>query len=130
MKRLPILLLPALLGLAACQPSVDAYAPLLDRFILPHNRVLTEDLAQCRSLAAEPDLSQLLLSELAFGTALGGTFGLLAGILFGSPSWGMGIGAAYGTLVGYTSGLSQRLAQQQDIVARCLRGRGYSVLAP
>lgn len=122
--------LAALLVLGGCQPSVDTYLPLLDRFLSPPNRTLTTDLSQCRLLAGEKDTTDLVLSETVFGTALGGTFGLLAGILFGSPNWGMGIGAAYGAAVGYAAGLGQATSARETIVGRCLEGRGYSVLAP
>lgn len=130
MRPLPILLLAIVLCVGGCQPTLEGYAPLMDRFNMPSGRVVADDVAQCRDVALEPDLGSVVWSEAIFGTALGGALGALAGFLFGAPSWGFGLGAVYGAVLGYGNGEIQRVSAQRGIVIRCLTGRGYSVLAP
>jgi len=119
----------AVLGLGACQ-EVKNYLPLLDRAEVPHGRDLPSDIEECRDYAAARDPAADTWWQLANGALVGGTLGLLAGAMLGSPGWGITLGTAYGSVVWYFAGMTGGAVLQQQIIIRCLAGRGYSVLAP
>ena len=129
MRFKPAILLAALLMVSACQ-SVEDYTPLIDRFLLPEGRSLMSDVDQCREYGARRDYSEFILTNTVFGGIFGATLGALAGTLFNSIGWGAGFGAAYGAAIGYATGTGEGFALQQEVVMRCLKGRGYSILAP
>lgn len=81
------------------------------------------DLAECRSYGNELDVG----AEMARGAAVGATAGVLLGAIIGdsdTAAAGAGVGAVHG---GFEEGRHGAVRQQQ-VVKRCLRGRGYSVL--
>lgn len=79
-----------------------------------------EDLAQCKSLGDQVKVEQ----GVAKGAATGAVIGAAVGAIGGGADRGAGYGGIYG---GTKSGVrSQR--EKEQVVKRCMSGRGYRVL--
>lgn len=79
-----------------------------------------EDLAQCKSYGDEVKVEK----GVAKGAATGAVVGAVVGAIGGNADRGAGYGGAYG---GTKSGVSSQREKEQ-VVKRCMRGRGYKVL--
>lgn len=82
-----------------------------------------DDLHECQSYAEEISVAQKTGTKAAGGAVLGGAMGAIWG---NSETAAKGAGA--GGLLGGVKGFSQASREKQQIVKRCLRGRGYRVL--
>jgi hypothetical protein len=119
------LVLAALLGtLAGCARS---YEPIIDSEGVDPARY-QQDLEACRGYAEQVSVG----GEAAAGTGIGAVFGTALGAIAGAFGGGAGEGAAIGAGLGGVTGAAQGTASgvhgQQQVVANCLRHRGYAVL--
>ena len=109
--------------LAGCAAPMHSYQPLVDGDTT--STQYQRDLQDCRNFA----MSKASAEETA---AAGAILGALAGVALlalggGRGGWGnevAAVGAAVGGVQGYTEGAQG----QQNVVKRCLAGRGHRVL--
>ena len=109
--------------LAGCA-TVDRYQPIVD--VHPGDRVAYErDLAECRNLARQlPDPMHAAIAGALIGAALGAALGHAGGFDGAGRQALAGTGAVAGSVAGGAEG-HQSI---QDVVRRCLVGRGWRVL--
>ncbi|BBK30329.1 hypothetical protein STHU_09630 [Allostella humosa] len=81
------------------------------------------DLAECQDLAAQRDPANAAAATAVAGALLGAALGAVVG-----GGRGAAFGAGLGGISGGASGGSAGLANQRQIVANCLSGRGYRVV--
>lgn len=111
---LPIIAIVGLIGGCASHPD-----PIIDQKGVDMAKY-KQDLAECKSYAADVSVAE--------GTAKGAAVGAVVGAAAGAISGDAGAGAGYGGLSGGTqSGLKNQRSKEQ-VVKRCVKGRGYRVL--
>jgi hypothetical protein len=100
--------------------AVEQYRPVVD-----HHVSHEADLADCQQLAAQRPAAASAAGGAAVGAVLGGLLAAAVGLR------GNDIGrvAAWGAANGGINGAAYGVAEQRDIVARCMSGRGYDVIA-
>lgn len=117
-KSLSLLSAPAatviLLGACASHPD-----PIIDSKGV-NMAQYEQDLADCKGFADNISVTE----GTAKGTAVGAVVGAAAGAISGDADRGAGYGALSG---GTRSGLKNQREKEQ-VVKRCIRGRGYRVL--
>lgn len=79
-----------------------------------------QDLAECEEYATQVNPAE----GAARGAAAGGAVGAMTGAIGGDAARGAGIGAVLGGAQSAQMGVRER----DEVVKRCLRGRGYRVL--
>ncbi len=82
-----------------------------------------QDMAECQALADQVPVGERAATGAVVGAVVGGTIGAIVGDGRGAER-GAGVGAVSGTLRGASSGLSE----EDQVLKRCLQGRGYRVL--
>jgi hypothetical protein len=123
--RKPVALLGAIsLLLASCAGS---YRPIVDMKGVDAARY-EQDLAECRAYANDVNPAGEALAGGVVTAALGAAIGAIAGAFTGSAGTGAAAGAAIGGVTGTATGGVGGAAQQQQVIDRCLAGRGYKVL--
>lgn len=118
MKRMPLIM--TLLGLGACQGLQDE--PIID----PQGVNMAQyeqDLAACRAIAEQVDVGRDVAGGAVAGAALGGAIGAIVG-----NSDTAGRGAGVGAVGGGARGAARGMREQDQVLRRCLAGRGYRVL--
>jgi hypothetical protein len=113
-SAVPVTLLAVLL--AGCTSS---RGPIIDTQGVDMARY-QQDLAECESFAAEVNP----VEGTARGAAAGGAVGAMTGAIGGDVGRGAGVGAVLGGAQSARMGVQER----DEVVKRCLRGRGYRVL--
>jgi len=104
--------------------ATTQYRPVVDSGVSRGN--YEDDVADCQQLAnARP-----AVAPAAGGAAVGAVLGALLGVAVGLRGNDVANVAAWGAASGGVQGAAYGAAEQQAIVARCLSGRGYNVLAP
>ena len=121
MQRLA--LLPCLLILHACTSYKDPSAAIVDLKGVDRN-VYEQDLADCKSYAAEVPVGKRAAQGAAVGAAAGAAIGAVSGRTSTGVAQSAGMGAVYG---GGATGIGAR-REQVDVLRECLRGRGYRIL--
>lgn len=111
------LAMAAFLTLSAC---ASTYRPVVDNKTSPQN--YEQDLAECRAYAGDD-------ARAGVGAIIGGVIGAGFSVLMFA---GAGLKADHvhrgvAALGAITGGLSA-MKEQRNIIARCMNGRGYSVL--
>ena len=86
------------------------------------------DLAECKEYAAQIDAGGSALAGALLGAAAGAAGGAIIGSAFGNTSGGAQFGAAGGALSGAGGGGVSAQRAQENVVQRCLAGRGYTLL--
>jgi len=81
------------------------------------------DLADCRQYSEQVETGKKTASGAAGGAVVGG----LIGAIFDGPS-GAARGAGAGAVTGGASGVREGERDENQVVKRCLSGRGYRVL--
>ena len=114
MKR--ILIYTLCLSLTAC---ASTYRPIVDTKVSPAG--YEQDLVDCRNYAGSD-------SRAGVGAIIGGIFGATFGILALAGTDKANAARNIGMAVGAISGGLGAMQGQRDIIARCMAGRGYSVL--
>lgn len=117
------------LALAGCTAQQRGYEPVVDvaGSGKTHDQYVF-DLNQCQSLAAQQNTVKDTATTTGVGALAGAAAGTLLGVIGGKPAHGLWQGAALGGLGGLGYGAYKGWAGQDDMVANCLRGRGYNVL--
>ena len=82
------------------------------------------DKMECEAISENVKYS----TEMAKGALIQGVFSAVLGAAMGSNGNGAGIGAASGAIVGAGKGAWDTNARRDQIVTKCLTGRGYTVL--
>jgi hypothetical protein len=114
-----------LLGAALCGGcATTPYRPLVDSGVSRGD--YESDLADCRELASQRPAAATAVG----GATIGAVFGALLGVAVGLRGEDVRHLAAWGAASGGINGAAYGTAEQQAIVARCMAGRGYNVLAP
>lgn len=111
----PVLLI-AMVFVVGCSAHPD---PIIDTKGV--NMAMYErDLAECRQYAAQINP--------AIGVAKGAAAGGVVGAAIGAINGNVGDAAAVGAVSGGATSAVKADEDKQDVVKRCLRGRGYKVL--
>jgi len=122
MKTVFVVTLGAAVLLSGC--AVEQYRPLVDSGVSKGS--YEADLADCQQLAAQRPAAQQAAGGAAVGAVLGALLAAAVGLRGNDvtrvAAWGAANGGIQGAVVGS--------AQQQEIVDRCMAGRGYNVVAP
>ncbi|MEP7097709.1 MAG: hypothetical protein ABI748_08610 [Dokdonella sp.] len=112
----------ALVGmLAGC--AVQQYRPVVDAGVVRGN--YDDDLVDCQQLAERRPAA----ASAAAGATAGAVLGALLGAAVGLRGNDVARVAAWGAASGGVNGATYGVAEQRAIVARCMGGRGYNVLA-
>lgn len=120
MKKTITAIITAIL-LAGCATSGANYRPMVDT---RPGQNYEQDLAECQAYAHTQ-------AGAADGAVSGAVVGALLGVAFAAIGGGSGFRnemAGIGALTGALQGAGQASGGQQDVIRRCLAGRGYSVL--
>lgn len=120
MKTLPLILTLAFLP-GGC--ATQAWRPLVDSGVSRGN--YEDDLADCRALASRRPAA----AHAAGGAAAGAVLAALFGAAVGLRGADVGRLAAWGAASGGIDGAAYGAAQQRAIIARCMDGRGYTIVA-
>jgi uncharacterized protein YcfJ len=122
MKR-TITTLTAVALLAGCASTARVYQPIVDPKI-GDQAALPEALAECRDLAQQIGQAD----RAAGGAVVGAVLGLAVGAMFGLR--GQNLAALSGSTALLSGVRSAEYAglNQEQVIARCLANRGYSVL--
>ncbi len=104
--------------------AVQNYRPLVDSGVSRGS--YEADLADCQQLAA----TRPAANSAAGGAAAGALLGALLGLAVGLRGDDVGHVAAWGAASGGVQGAAYGSAEQRAIVARCMAGRGWNVVAP
>lgn len=120
MKSLPVVLMAALL-VAGC--ATHTYRPVVDTGVSRGN--YEDDVYDCQQLAAQRPAA----AQAAGGAAAGAAIGALLGLAVGLRGDDVAHLAAWGAATGGIEGAGWGTVEQRAIVARCMEGRGYAVLA-
>jgi uncharacterized protein YcfJ len=111
----------ALAMLSGC--ATTQYRPLADSGVSRGN--YEDDVADCQHLADQRPAA----AQAAGGAAVGAVLGALLGAAVGLRGDDVAEVAAWGAASGGINGAAYGSAEQADIVARCMAGRGYNVVA-
>lgn len=113
----------SLLGLLCAGCAASAYRPVVDTGVSRGN--YEDDVFDCQQLAEQRPAAEKVAGGAVAGAAIGAIFGLAVG-LRGDDVAHL---AAWGAATGGLEGAGWGTAEQRGIVARCMEGRGYAVLA-
>jgi outer membrane lipoprotein SlyB len=111
----------ALTVLSGC--ATTQYRPLVDSGVSRGD--YDDDVAECQQLADQHPAA----AEAAGGAAVGAVLGALLGVAVGLRGNDVANVAAWGAANGGLQGAAYGSAEQQEIVSRCMAGRGYNVVA-
>lgn len=103
------------------QSYTTSYEPVVDQSKC-NNCNYQEDLAQCRAIASDnTNYAGNTIRSAAGGAAIGAIIGAVVGTDIGSV-------AAAGATGGAIGGLGNEMLTVNQMIARCMQGRGYNVL--
>ena len=116
------------IAMSGCATGGSNVIPIIDA---PDTPKLRADLSQCQSLAAQyqsrgNDQATAVIVGAGIGALAGGTINNRRGDFDGD---GALIGGAIGGAAGFGYDANRTQNKQEDIVYRCMVGRGYRVLA-
>ncbi len=111
-------------GLAGCARPYQPIVDLKEVNLLAYE----QDLAECRALAGQVDVGGETIGAGLVGAAIGAAIGAATGAVVGAPGTGAAFGAAAAGTTGLASGAAHGVATQEQVLRRCLDGRGYRVL--
>lgn len=115
------LLAGSTVALGGC--AVEQYRPVVDNGVPKGN--YEADLVDCQQLATRRPAAD----GAAGGAVAGAVLGALLGAAVGLRGSDVGHVAAWGAASGGINGAAYGAAEQRAIVARCMAGRGYQVVA-
>ena len=122
--RLVLLLTAVTTGLAGCAHS---YEPIVDTKGVDQARY-QQDLSECRDYADQVNVGGEAAAGTGIGALLGGALGAIAGAFGGGAGRGAALGAGVGGVAGGAQGTAGGVSGQKQVIANCLRHRGYAVL--
>ena len=119
MKYVNPIAIAALLTLVGCTTT--------DEIIIDEKSVdmtvYRQDLAECKSYAAQVKTTEKGVKGAASGAVIGGAIGAITGGAHGAAQ-----GAGIGAVGGGAKGLGEGESTEIDVVKKCLAGRGYHIL--
>ena len=126
MKIQAVILSTALL--AACA-TPQTYQPRVDTFNTDMN-AFHRDLAECRTLASNPEIAKEALGEAAYTAAAGAATGAVWGSMMSGLGTGeaAGIMAATGAVLGLFEGAANANKAEINVIRLCLQHRGHQIL--
>ncbi len=86
------------------------------------------DLKECKEYAAQIDVGGSALAGALVGAAAGAAVGAATGAAVGRAGTGAAIGSAAGGTGGLGGGVVSATRAQEQMIHRCLIGRGYNIL--
>jgi outer membrane lipoprotein SlyB len=110
--------------LVACSNMGSNYSPIVDKKGVDESRY-QQDLAECQNLSTDAQGAGASGAKKAAG---GAAVGALIGLVGGGNSTNIAQAAGIGGVIGGASGLYSGNAEKENIIRRCLSGRGYRVL--
>lgn len=114
----------AMLSLLGCAEMGSNVQPIIDTKGVNMNKY-EQDLQECQSIATQQlGVVPVAVKGAGAGAAIGGLVGLVAGGNKTNIIRDAGVGAVIGSATGAHSGNES----QEQVVKRCLIGRGYKVL--
>jgi outer membrane lipoprotein SlyB len=122
MRKLVVLV--ASIALAGCARS---YEPIVDNQGVDEARY-QQDLSECRDYAEQVNVGGEAATGTGIGAVLGGALGAVVGAFSGGAGRGAALGAAVGGVTGGAKGTAEGVSGQKQVIANCLRHRGYAVL--
>jgi len=102
---------------------VEQYRPIVDSGVSEGS--YEADLGDCRQLAMQRPAA----ANAVVGATAGAVLGALLGAAVGLRGDDVARVAAWGAANGGINGAASGVAEQRDIVARCMAGRGYDIVA-
>jgi hypothetical protein len=111
-------------SMTACSNMGSNYSPIIDKQGIDEAKY-QQDLAECQNLSTE---AQGAGKDGAKKAAGGAAVGALIGLVGGGNSTNIAQAAGVGGVIGGASGLYSGNQEKQNIIRRCLAGRGYKVL--
>jgi outer membrane lipoprotein SlyB len=122
MRRLVLLAL--LSGLVGCARS---YEPIVDMQGVDAVQY-QQDLEACRAYAEQVNVGGEAATGTGIGAVFGSALGAIAGAFGGEAGKGAALGASLGGVTGGAKGTASGVQGQHQVIANCLRHRGYAVL--
>lgn len=107
-----------------CANMGSGFTPIVDKKGV-NEAQYQKDLQECQGLSTETEGAGADAAKRAAG---GAAVGALIGLVGGSNRTGIAQTAGVGSVIGGASGLYANNAEKQNIIRRCLSGRGYRVL--
>lgn len=107
------------------EPKVAMIEPIIDTKGIDETS-LAADLEECNAYARRINPGANMLASAAAGAAAGAAVGAIVGDEFNTDT--TGYGAKLGGLSGGIQGGASGVATREQVVKRCMAGRGYSVL--
>ncbi len=117
----PLPAIAAIFTLAACTNSGANYVPVIDGAAGP---TYAADLNACQALAASSDGTGRVAGTAAAGGAVAGA----SSVIWNDNSDNLDEAVGVGILAGLTAGAIQQNQRREEIVKRCMAGRGYKVI--
>lgn len=112
----------AILLTAACTNTGADYTPIVDG---PTGPNFNADLAQCQQLSQQ---QAIVDGDTAATAATAAGVAGASSVIFNGNSSNLGEAAAVGALTGLASGSLRNNREREEIIRRCMRGRGYNVV--
>jgi outer membrane lipoprotein SlyB len=120
-----IIIFVLVISLAGC----SHYHPIIDTQGVDQAQ-LEQDLKECQEYADQISPGKTALFNAGVGAGIGAIIGLAVGVAFDQRHAGQlaAFGASIGGVKGAVNGGAYAGLTQQQIVCRCMMGRGYNVL--
>ncbi|MFQ5745378.1 MAG: hypothetical protein ACE5HV_17635, partial [Acidobacteriota bacterium] len=103
------------------------YRPIVDLKGVDSNRY-EADLRECQQYAKQISPAGSGIGGALLGGLFGAALGAATGAAVGAPGRGAALGTAVGGVTGGGSAAASAAQAQQEVIKRCLAGRGYRVL--
>ncbi|MBS3964365.1 MAG: hypothetical protein KGZ80_07705 [Methylomonas sp.] len=130
MGKSPLMSFATVAMLASACATQTGWTPTVDTFNSPNAFRLSQDMEECRAIAAQA--AGGTLRETATGAAVGGLIGAAGGAAIGAITGSPGTGAALGAAAGGIAGGAKQGIESDDrfrnAYRSCLRNRGHNVV--
>jgi len=119
---IPALLVISVLALSGCASQRDNGGIIVDKKHVDMH-AYRQDLRECQAYASEVDAGATVAKSAGTAAAVGGAIGAIFG---NSHTAARSAGA--GAVAGTAKGIGAVSREKEQVVKRCLRGRGYRIL--
>jgi len=121
--KIGLSLLSALI-FVSCSNMGSQFTPIVDKKNIDENQY-QQDLAECQNLSTQ---AQGAGKDAAKKAAAGVAVGALIGLVGGGNSTNIAQSAGVGGVIGGATGAYSGNAEKENVIRRCLAGRGYKIL--
>jgi hypothetical protein len=129
-KLIAYLAVASLSGCAMQPQRPSMIYPTIDTAVKPSGREYIVDVTECNNYVQSMSVGNGAINGAVGGAAVGAALGaVLAAAMGVNPGYGAMWGAASGGTSGGVQGAVATNAGRHAVVARCMAGRGWSVLA-